>query len=83
MFETISDQLAHRYLAPENRRAGILVITLATDRKFEHPDTGVRLEADAFLALLRTEAERVEQHLGFAVRIGVRILDLRPRLAKP
>ena len=82
LFDTISDQLANRYLAPENRRAGFLVITLASDRKFEHPDTAVRLTADAFLALLRTEAERVEQHLGFAVRIGVRILDLRPRLAK-
>lgn len=82
LFETISDQLAHRYLAPENRRAGILVITLASDRKFEHPETGVRLDVDVFLALLRREAERVEQHLGFTVRIGVRILDLRPRLAK-
>jgi hypothetical protein len=63
--------------------AGILVIALATKQTFEHPETGASMNPEEFLAVLRTVAARVEQHLGFGVRIGVRILDLRPRLAKP
>ena len=80
LFEAISDQLATKYLAPENRRAGLLVITLATKGAFEHPTTGARLAPEEFFDLLTAEAARVEAQLGFDVRIGVRILDLRPRL---
>jgi hypothetical protein len=82
LFETISGQLTQRYLAPENRRAGFLVITLASKQTFEHPETGASMNPEEFLAVLKTEAARVEKRLGFDVRIGVRILDLRPRLTK-
>lgn len=80
LFETISDQLATKYLAPENRRAGLLVISLASKMTFDHPKTGARLKPAVFLGLLEAEAARVEAKLGLEVRIGVRILDLRPRL---
>ena len=82
LFETIFDQLAHKYLAPENRRAGVLVITHSSDRTFEYPDPSSRIKPEEFLVHLKTEAARVEQHLGNGVQIGVRILDLRPRLTK-
>lgn len=82
LFETIFNQLAQKYLAPENRRAGILVITLSSDRTFEYPDSSSRIKPEEFLGHLKTEAARVEQQLGFGIQIGVRILDLRPRLTK-
>lgn len=82
LFETIFDQLAHKYLAPENRRAGVLVITLSSDRTFEYPDPSSRIGPEEFLEHLKTEATRVEKHLGHSIQIGVRIFDLRPRLTK-
>lgn len=80
LFETIFGQLVQKYLAPRNRRAGLLVISLATKGHFEHPESGERLTPEEFLAVLKVEAKRIEQHLGHEISIDVRLLDLRPRL---
>ena len=80
LLETISEQLVKKYLAPENRRAGLLVVTIAQKQYFERPGTGERLSPADFLALLEEEAARVERRLGSEVRLGVRFLNLRPRL---
>lgn len=80
LVETISNQLVARYLAPENRRAGALVLTLSIDRKWEHPDTGKRINLDALMKLLKAEARRVEKTMRGEVLIAIHCLDLRPRL---
>ena len=76
----IKTQLAKKYMATENRKSGALLVTLARDRKWEHPDGNGLIDADELLSLLREEAERVEEALGGDVRIAVHFLDLRPRL---
>lgn len=80
LLDTIFDQLVQKYLAPHNRRAGLLVISVATKKHFEHPETGARLNPEEFLATLKIEAARIERSLAHEVSIDVRILDLRPRL---
>jgi hypothetical protein len=77
--EALNDQLVTKYLAPETRRSGCLMITLAEERQWEHPDTGVRIGFEELIQLLRDEAIRLEQSLG-GIRLCVHALDLRPRL---
>lgn len=78
--DAIEGQLVKRYMAAENRRAGALLVTLAKDWKWTHPDEERKIRADELLALLREEAERVEAASCGAIRVCVHFLDLRPRL---
>ena len=69
-------------MAPETSRSGCLLITLATDRRWDHPDTGQRIGLDELKSLLEDEAKRVEGVIGSTIALVIHILDLRPRLAK-
>lgn len=78
--EALSDQLVKKYMAPENSRAGCLLITLAKPRTWAHPDTGVSLDFVGLIAMLNEHARLIADDLGGAVRVVARGLDLRPRL---
>lgn len=78
--ETLSAQLVTKYMASEKSRSGCLLITLAKDRKWEHPDNGSRIGFPELIALLREEAANIVERLGGALRLHVHPLDLRPRL---
>ncbi|MEP3892492.1 MAG: ATP-binding protein [Litorimonas sp.] len=78
--ETIGNQLVKKYMAAEHSRAGALMVTLAKDRKWEHPEGGPQIGVDELFLLLREEAERIEQASAGALSIAVHFLDLRPRL---
>ena len=78
--DTIENQLVKKYMAAEHSRAGALMVTLAKDRKWDHPDEGHRINVDELFSLLREEAERIEEALGGAVAIAIHFLDLRSRL---
>lgn len=77
---TIENQLVKKYMAAENSRSGALLITLAKDRKWNHPDEGRRINVEELFSLLRSEAERVQKASGGGIAISVHFLDLRPRL---
>jgi len=76
---TIKNQLVKKYMAPENRRSGCLLITLAKDKKWKHPDNNSWLDFEALVGLLRDEARRIMDGMG-GLRLHVHALDLRPRL---
>lgn len=78
--DTIGNQLVKKYMAAEHSRAGALMVTLAKDRNWDHPDGGPRIGVDELFLLLRAEAERIEQASAGALSIAVHFLDLRPRL---
>ena len=78
--DTIENQLVKKYMAAEHSRAGALMVTLAKDRKWDHPDEGHRINVDELFSLLRKEAERIEEASGGTVLLAVHLLDLRPRL---
>lgn len=80
LVDTLRGQLVKRYLAPENRRAGCLLITIHDDKKFAHPDTGGLLDSNGLLTLLQDEACKIEARTDNQVRLTVRLLDLRNRL---
>ena len=78
--DTIENQLVKKYMAAEHSRAGALMVTIAKDRKWDHPDEGGRINVGELFSLLRKEAERIEQASVGALSIAVHFLDLRPRL---
>lgn len=79
--EGIFTQLVDKYLAPEDRRAGCFLVTLAKDKTWQHPDDdGRTLDFQQLIAMLNAECEQVMQQLGGSVRVFAAGLDLRPRL---
>tara|TARA_B100001063_G_scaffold84427_1_gene78738 strand:- start:432 stop:4739 length:4308 start_codon:yes stop_codon:yes gene_type:complete len=80
LLDTIEGQLVRKYMAAEHCRAGALLVTLAKDRQWQHPDEKRKIKADELLSLLTVEAERVQKALGGEAFIHVHLLDLRPRL---
>ena len=76
----LSEQLVRKYMAPETRRAGVLLVTLAKDRRWEHPDTGEMIDLGGLIAMLNEEARRITEGAAGALRVSARGLDLRPRL---
>jgi hypothetical protein len=78
--DTLNNQLIEKYMAADDCKAGCLLVSISKDRKWEHPDTGKRLDVDGLNAVLQEEAERLELELGGAVKLMARLLDLRPRL---
>lgn len=80
--DTIYDQLVKKYMAAENSRSGCLLVTLAKDRKWDHPNGGKRIGLTDLMLLLSEEAKRVEEVMCGSVALVVHILDLRQRLPK-
>ncbi len=78
--DTIENQLVRKYMAAEYSKAGALLVTLAKDRQWQHPDEKRMIKADELLSLLTAEVDRVQQALGGGTYIYVHLLDLRPRL---
>lgn len=78
--DTIRSQLVTKYMAAESCRSGCLVVTVASDRNWEHPDTGKLLDVDGLRAMLDAEAAEVIKDLSGSLRLAAKVLDLRPRL---
>ena len=77
--DTIYKQLVKKYMSAENTKSGCLLLTLAKDRKWKHPDTGKIIQWSELISLLHDEAQRVEKSMG-GVTLVVHPLDLRPPL---
>lgn len=77
--KALRDQLLGRYMAPEARRVGCLMISIATDRRWKHPKDDHLIDMEEVVLLLRHEAEELSSSLGFASLLEVRALDLRPK----
>ncbi len=80
--DTIKNQLVAKYMAAESCRSGCLLVTVANDhRTWEHPDTGETLDINGLRAMLYAEAAKIVDDMGGCLRISIKVLDLRPRLA--
>jgi hypothetical protein len=80
LFNTIRDQLLTKYMAADECRAGCLLVTIAKDRKWDHPQSGKRISFEELMAVLNEEAERLSNELGGTAKLMAKGLDLRPRL---
>ncbi|CAH0128821.1 hypothetical protein [Stenotrophomonas lactitubi] len=74
-------QLVGKYMAPEHRRVGCLLISVSTDRFWKDPATGNRMEFEEVIARLDAEAKVLAANLGYGAFVAVRGLDLRTRKA--
>ena len=77
----IREQLVTKYMAPEECGAGCLLIITSTDRTWQHPETAKILDLYALIELLNTEVENIVSEMRGGLRLAVRGLNLRPRLA--
>jgi hypothetical protein len=77
----MKDQLLTKYLAPEHSRSGCLVVSVATDRTWLHPETQQKMGLNELIEFLNVEARKLEAETGGSVRLMAKGLDLRPRLA--
>jgi len=77
----LKDQLLTKYLAAEHCRSGCLVISLATERTWLHPETQQKMGFNELIEFLNAEARKLETEMGGSVRLLAKGLDLRPRLA--
>lgn len=80
--DTLKNQLVMKYMAPENRRVGFLLITVARERNWAHPETGARLDIDGLRNMLENEANKLENEMGWSIRLAVMVLNLCARLPK-
>lgn len=80
LFNTIRDQLVTKYMAADECRAGCLLVTIAKDRRWDHPKTGAKIGFEELMALLSEEAQRLTEELGGTAKLMAKGLDLRPRL---
>jgi hypothetical protein len=78
--DTIRVQLVSKYMAPEACRCGCLLVTVATTRNWEHPDSGGKLDVNGLRTMLEDEALKVAADMGATIQLTARVLDLRPRL---
>lgn len=79
--DTIEDQLVKKYMAHSNARTGCLIVTIADPKKrWQHPDTGARLDWQQLQRMLNEAAQLVQQQLGGDARVMARVLNLTPRL---
>lgn len=77
--DALHTQLVGKYMAPEHRRVGCLLISVSTDRSWKDPDTGNRMEFEEVITRLDAEAKTLAASLGYGAFVAVRGLDLRPR----
>ncbi len=77
----LKDQLLTKYLAPEFSRSGCLLVSVATNRTWMHPETRQSMGLSELIEFLNVEARKLEAETGGAVRLMAKGLDLRPRLA--
>lgn len=78
----LKEQLVAKYMAVENCRAGCLLITVSSDRKWEHPDTKEMLDASGVFSMLSEEALKLESEMGSCFRLHVKVLNLRSRISR-
>lgn len=80
--DTLKSQIVKKYMAPENRRVGFLLITVARERNWDHPETGATLDIDGLRKMLECEAEKIVNEMGWSLKLAVMVLNLRTRLPK-
>lgn len=79
--DAIRNQLVDRYLAAARSRSGCLLVTVAKEGSWRHPDTGTLLDTLGLKALLSAEAARVQAESQGELLVSAKILDLRSPLA--
>lgn len=76
-------QLVEKYMAPEQRRVGALVISWAGKKAWNDPDTGEEIRFEEVIRRLDAEAQLLAPSLGHDAFLTVRGLYLGPRTFDP
>ncbi|MBB5769426.1 hypothetical protein [Xanthomonas euroxanthea] len=75
----LREQLVEKYLLPEQRRVGVLVISWQGRKTWEDTTTGEKVRFDDVIRRLNREAQQLVATLGSDAFLTVRGLDLSPR----
>ncbi|UYZ83579.1 hypothetical protein MTZ49_13390 [Entomomonas sp. E2T0] len=80
---TIRKQLVDKYMAPENSRAGCLLVTIIDrNKKWKHPNKKVLIDINGLENLLKEEVKQVEKEISIVspIFLDIWILNLDHRL---
>lgn len=78
--DALHTQLVGKYMAPEHRRVGCLLISIASHRKtWMDPNNRSWIDFEEVIARLDAEAKVLAASLGYGAFVAVRGLDLRTR----
>lgn len=78
---TITDQLVAKYLAPADRRAGILLVTRSSRKNWKDPADQASLDFRALIEMLGRAADRYREEYPGEIHLGAVGIDLSPRLS--
>ncbi|MEQ8042160.1 hypothetical protein ABQW67_04240 [Xanthomonas hortorum] len=76
--KALREQLMEKYLLPEQRRVGALVISWRGNKTWDDPVTGEEVCFDEVIRRLNSEAQELAATLGSDAFLAVRGLDLSP-----
>ncbi|WDJ75253.1 hypothetical protein [Xanthomonas campestris] len=76
--KALREQLMEKYLLPEQRRVGALVISWRGNKTWDDPVTGEEVRFDEVIRRLNSEAQELAATLGSDAFLAVRGLDLSP-----
>ena len=79
LMDALEKQLVKRYMAPEHRRAGCLVVTSNGTKTWRHPDDGGALDFAGVMELLGQRARELMDETGGTISVTVKGLDLGSR----
>lgn len=80
LLQALREQVVDKYMAAEECQVGCLMITLASNKTWRHPETNASLDFESLICWLDDEARRIVISAGGGIRLFVKGLDLRPRL---
>lgn len=80
LLSTFDDQLVKKYMASEVSRSGCLLIALCTEKTWDNPFGGSRIDFEELVELLRNKADRLVQESGGIFQLHVHAFNLNPRL---
>ncbi|MBB3805284.1 hypothetical protein FHR51_001418 [Xanthomonas arboricola] len=77
--KALREQLMEKYLLPEQRRVGALLISWKGNKTWDDPVTGDKVSFDEVIRRLNSEAQELAATIGSGAFLTVRGLDLSPR----
>ncbi|WP_332856060.1 ATP-binding protein [Duganella sp. S19_KUP01_CR8] len=82
LYDTLKNQLVNKYMAADSCRSGCLLVTVPEDRTWEHPEKpGEMLDIAGLRTMLNAQATKIMEEMAGSLRLAIKVLDLRPRLA--
>jgi hypothetical protein len=77
----LKEQLVIKYMAADDMRSGCFLVTVNSDKTWQHPETNKNMGLEELISMLNREAAKIMLDMGGGLNLIARGLDLRSRLS--